>query len=144
MGRVKVEIGPVATPSADAWFEYATEALLDLRSLDDSGIDPAALAAFESLLEEWSETDRSGGTFHWIGEESPEQVEFLMRSLFRAGLAIEHAANLGQATLRPPEADEFHMVLVGEVLALLQVEGDAHQQFVASLREEWGIAARQQ
>jgi hypothetical protein len=66
-----------------------------------------------------------------------------MRSLYRAGLAIEHATNLGLATLRPPEADEFHMVLVGEVLALLQAEGDAHEQFVASLRDEWGIAARQ-
>jgi hypothetical protein len=143
MGRVRVEIGPVATPSADAWFEYAAVAIAELHGLEQTGLDPSALAAFESLLAEWVVVDRSGGTFHWIGDESAEQVEILMRSLYRAGLAIEHAANIGQATIRPPEADEFHMVLVGEVLALLQAEGETHEQFVASLRDEWGIAGRQ-
>ena len=74
-------------------------------------------------------------------EEEPERVAYLMRSLYRAGLAIEHAEHLGRARLRPPEADEFHMVLVGQVLAMLAAEGDAHLHFVAGLREEWGVAA---
>lgn len=142
---MRVQIGPVTQGSAVAWLDYAAGAVDDLAQIADPRLDGAALDAFRELLAAWRATvePRHGGPFLWIGEEDPDRVEFLIQSLYRAGLAVEHAANLGQARLRPPEADEFHMVLVGEVLALLHAEGPAHAQFVESLREEWDVASRQ-
>ncbi len=78
----------------------------------------------------------------WIGEDTAEHVEFLMAALYQAGLAMERASRLGKATLRPPEADEFHMMLVGEVLSVLRTEGPSHDQFVEALRSEWDVARR--
>jgi hypothetical protein len=140
---VKVQLGPIAKDQAVAWLEYADDALADLRVMREPTIHPSALDAFGDMLREWNAAlldDRP--EWVWIGEDTAEHVEFLMAALYQAGLAMERASRLGKASLRPPEADEFHMMLVGEVLTVLSTEGPSHDQFVESLRVEWGIARR--
>ncbi|MGZ6999955.1 MAG: hypothetical protein ACXVLZ_17150, partial [Acidimicrobiia bacterium] len=78
--------------------------------------------------------------FHWTTDQPPERVEFLMQSLYSAGLEIERGAAAGTMTLRPPEADEFHIVMVQQVLATLERQDRSNAEFVASLRNEWNVA----
>lgn len=139
---MRIEIGPVPTASAAAWLDYATGAVAVLRTHRPATLSTEALDAFDELLTEWRSTLAPGQLFHWVVEESPERVEFLMKSLYEAGLAIEALHESGQAALRPAAADEFHVCLVNQVLASLEHEGPAHGQFVESLREEWGVAGR--
>jgi hypothetical protein len=138
---VKVQLGPLAKDKVVAWLEYADDALADLRTMREPTIHPSALDAFDDMLHQWNAAllDEEHD-WVWIGEDDAEHVEFLMAALYQAGLAMERASRLGKATLRPPEADEFHMMLVGEVLAVLRTEGPTHDQFVDSLRSEWGVA----
>jgi hypothetical protein len=140
---VQVQLGPIAKDQAVIWLEYADDALADLRGMREPTIHPSALDAFADMLREWNGAvldDRA--EWVWIGEDTAEHVEFLMAALYQAGLAMERASRLGKATLRPPEADEFHMMLVGEVLTVLKAEGPSHGQFVESLRAEWEVARR--
>ena len=43
--------------------------------------------------------------------------------------------------LRPTAADEFHVVLVRQVLDTLALESRSNEEFVESIRNEWLIAA---
>ncbi len=138
-----VEIGPVSRASARAWFDYATDALAELRAAHPGTVPASALDRFGSLLVEWREcadaTDPAG-PFHWDTDEPPERVEFLMKALYTAGLEIERGAAEGTMTLRPAAADEFHIVMVQQVLATLERQDRSNAEFVESLRNEWTIA----
>jgi acetyl-CoA acetyltransferase len=57
-----------------------------------------------------------------------------------AGLEIERGAAEGRMTLRPAEADEFHIVMVQQVLDTLAHQGRSNAEFVESLRNDWLIA----
>jgi hypothetical protein len=137
-----VEIGPVSRASARAWLDYAAVAIGELRVSEDPKVPPAALDRFEALLGQWRTAAARRGPFHWSTDESPERVEFLMNALYAAGLEIEHGAATGAMTLRPPEADEFHIVLVQQVLDTLARQGGSNAEFVDSLRNDWVIARK--
>ncbi|MGZ8765471.1 MAG: hypothetical protein ACXW2C_07260 [Acidimicrobiia bacterium] len=139
---MNVEVGPVSHASAVAWLDYATEALADLRTAPASPVSPHALELFADLLAEWRAIAATDDRWRWTAEMAPEKVEFLIRALYEAGLVIEHESAAKRARLRPPEADEFHVVLVECVLAALEAEGGSSAQFVESLRNEWDIARR--
>src|SRR5438128_2604112 len=115
MEDVIIEIGPVAHQSAAAWIDYAGDVMGDLRRVGDAGVSPEALEAFSELLDQWQAQLGHDGPFDWVGDESPDRVEFLMRALYHAGLAIERESQSGRSRLRPEDADEFHMALVGKV-----------------------------
>lgn len=139
---VRVEIGPVSRASARAWFDYATEALADLRAAHAGTVPASALDRFGSLLVEWQACADAApdAPFHWETDEPPERVEFLMKALYTAGLEIERGAVEGTMTLRPAAADEFHLVMVQQVLATLERQDRSNAEFVESLRNEWTIA----
>ncbi len=133
-----IEIGPVSRASALAWLEYGTYAIGELRRLQPSTIASSAINGFEELIAAW----RSAATedpFHWTTDEPPERVEYLMRALYLAGLEIEEGTTRGMK-LRPAAADEFHIVLVRQVLDTLAHEGQSNAEFVDSLRNDWRIA----
>jgi hypothetical protein len=67
-------------------------------------------------------------------------VKYLLYGLFAAGEVTEREAAAGRAALRPTAADEFHVVLVREVLSALEHESDADAHFAKELRDQWGIA----
>jgi hypothetical protein len=133
-----VEIGPVSCVSARAWVAYATETLAVLRTLDD--LSPSVLDAFADLLEAWRPIAAGIDAFRWVGDETPERVKYLLHGLYTAGLVTEREAAQGRAHLRPAVADEFHYVLVREVLEALEHESDADAHFVKELRDVWGVA----
>ena len=54
------------------------------------------------------------------------------------GLVVEAEHEAGRLPLRPPAADEFHHMVVKQVLAEIEVEGPAFAQFVEGLRGETG------
>jgi hypothetical protein len=140
---MRVEIGPVSRASALAWLDYGSRAIAELRAAPARTVPASALDRFESLISEWRETAASSDPatpFHWVTDEPPERVEFLMKALYTAGLEIERGAAAGTMTLRPPEADEFHILMVQQVLATLEREDRSNAEFVESLRNEWTIA----
>lgn len=135
-----VQIGPVSSESAVAWLDYADVVVETLRDLDHSGVDEAAIGSFANLLGEWRPIAEASDEFLWRSEETPERVEFLMHSLRRAGDAVEREANSsGADLLRPPEADEFHLRLVRDVLAALEAHGDGCASFALEMRATWGL-----
>ena len=133
-----IEIGPVSRTSARAWLEYATVALGELRTSETPRVPDRALDRFAELIPSW----RRAGPFHWSTDESPEKVEFLMQALYSAGLEIERGAAEGRMTLRPAAADEFHIVMVQQVLDTLSHQGRSNAEFVESLRNDWLIARK--
>lgn len=137
---VQVEIGPVSSESARAWIDYATETLDVLRKTDDPRLPPPVLDAFAELLDTWRPIAQTAEPFRWSSRESPERVQFLLYALYVAGLVTEREAAAGLAHLRPPATDEFHFVLVREILATLEHESDADAHFAQELRNIWGIA----
>jgi hypothetical protein len=137
---VQVEIGPVSSQSARAWIEYATETLDMLRKTDDPRLPSPVLDAFADLLDAWRPIARKSKPFRWSSREAPERVQFLVYALYVAGLVIEREAAAGRAHLRPMAADEFHFVLVREVLAALARESEADAHFAEELRNVWGVA----
>ena len=141
MVDVHIELGPASSVSARAWVEYADETLAAVRQLEGIAIAPDAFDRFEALLESWRPITERDEPFHWEFDESPEQAAFLMEALFRVGLIVEAAATEGRARLRPPEADEFHVMLVHAVLATLEVDSAASSHFVDELRVQWGVAS---
>ena len=139
---MRIEVGPVSAASAQAWIAYAADMLVLLRALPVGEVPAAALDAFATLLDEWRPIAQSGDRFRWAKDESPEQVKYLINALFVAGTLIEREADSGHAQLRPPEADEFHVVLVQDVLRSLEQQGDADAHFVKEMRDVWPIARR--
>lgn len=140
---MRVEIGPVSRVSALAWLDYAADALAELRAARAGTVPTSALDRFGSLLDEWRETAATtdpATPFHWEADQPPERVEFLMKALYTAGLEIERGAAAGTMTLRPPAADEFHILMVRQVLATLERQDRSNAEFVESLRNEWTIA----
>jgi hypothetical protein len=140
---VRIEIGPVSRTSALTWIDYATDALDELRAAHPGTVPTSALDRFGSLLTDWRESAATSDPttpFHWETDEPPERVEFLMKALYTAGLEIERGAAAGTMTLRPPAADEFHIVMVQQVLATLARQDRSNAEFVESLRNEWTIA----
>jgi hypothetical protein len=139
---VKIEIGPVSRSSALAWLDYGTDAIADLRRVAPTTIASSAIDGFETLIDAWRAAAAAPGPFHWETEETPERVEYLMKALYMAGLEIEQGIELHGMKLRPTAADEFHIVLVRQVLDTLATEGRSNAEFVESLRNEWLIARR--
>ncbi len=134
-----IEIGPVSQASALAWLDYGTYAVTELRRARPSSIAASAIDGFEELIDAW----RSAATqdpFHWTTDETPERVEYLMKALYMAGLEIEDGTATRGLKLRPAAADEFHIVLVRQVLDTLAHEGQSNAEFVEALRNEWLIA----
>jgi hypothetical protein len=137
-----IEIGPVSAASARAWIAYATEMVALLRALPEPHLPAPALEGFVELLDEWRPLADHEEAFRWSGDTDPARAKFLLNSLYRAGLIIEAEAEAGHATLRPAAADEFHFLLVHEVLEALEKESEADAQFVEGLRSVWGVARR--
>ena len=137
---MKIEIGPVARASALAWLDYAADAVIDLRRVAPKTLTRSAIDGFESLIATWRIAAARPGPFHWQTDEPPERVEFLMKALYQAGLEIEDGIEHHGMRLRPATADEFHIVLVRQVLDTLRLEGRSNAEFVDSLRNDWHIA----
>jgi len=139
---VRIELGPCSSGSAQAWIAYATEVLDVLRGLPEDQLPPRVLDGFAALVDEWRPIAQRSTPFRWSSDEPPERAQYLLNALYRAGLIIEREAACGRARLRPASADEFHVLLVREVLDELEHESDADAQFVAQMRNVWGIARR--
>lgn len=139
---MRIELGPCSPGSARAWIDYATEVLPLLRSLPPGEIPPRALDAFASLVEEWRPIAARAEPFRWSSEEPPERVQYLVNALYLAGVLVEREAAHGRTRLRPAAADEFHVVLVHEVLDALAHGTDGDVQFVEQMRNVWDIARR--
>ena len=137
-----IEIGPVSRQSAVAWLDYATVAVGELRSSETPRVPDRAIDKFEELVGQWRRAAKPAGAFHWSAELPPEKVEFLMNALYSAGLEIERGAAEGRMTLRPAAADEFHIVMVQQVLDTLALQGGSNAEFVESLRNDWLIARK--
>jgi hypothetical protein len=137
---VQVDIGPVTSTSARAWIAYASDTLVDLRELPEIDIVAGALDAFAELLDEWRPIAERAEPFRWVSEEPLERVTYLLNALYWAGTIVEREAATGRAHLRPPEADEFHIVLVRAALTALEQGSEADAHFVEELRGVWGIA----
>ncbi len=138
---VRVEIGPVGRDTAVAWIAYGRRVVTHLSATASAGRAPV-LARFGSLLDEFETAAAPGAPFHWTADAPPEEVEFLMKGLYEIGLVVESEHAAGHLPLRPPEADEFHHMIVQQVLAAVEVEGPAFAQFVEGLRSEWGVAGK--
>ena len=139
---MRFELGPVSSASAQAWIAYATDMLVVLRTLPEPPLAPRVLDAFASLIDEWRPIAQGANPFRWSTEERPERAQYLINALYVAGTVVEHEAAFGRAHLRPAMADEFHIVLVREVLDALEHESEADAHFVQEMRNVWGIARR--
>ena len=139
---MRVEIGPVSSDSARAWIAYAEETLTVLQRLTEQALAPNALEGFASLLDEWRPIAEGDKPFRWSSEENPERAKYLLNALYWAGTIVEREAEAGRAQLRPEVADEFHILLIHEVLDALEHESDADAHFVEELRNVWGVARR--
>ena len=137
-----IEIGPVSRESAVAWLDYATVAVGELRGSETPRVPDRAIDKFEELVTQWRQAAQPDGPFHWSADLPPEKIEFLMNALYSAGLEIERGAAEGRMTLRPAAADEFHIVMVHQVLDTLALQGGSNAEFVESLRNDWLIARK--
>lgn len=140
---VQVEIGPVGGDSVLAWVGYARRVLDHVSRLQGISLGPEDFARLEALVDEWESTARPGQTFHWLARRDTEEVEFLLKALLEVGNVTEDEHAAGRLDLRPPEADEFHLTLVRQMLTELAAEGESCAQFAESLREQWGVAAQE-
>jgi hypothetical protein len=141
---MRVEIGPVALPSAEAWLEYATDVLAELRA-DPSAVASDVLDGFSKYVDDWqatadAEAARNDAVFRWSGEARPETVEYLVLALYRLGVKFTEEEDSGLRAPQPQLAQKFHRVLVLSVLAALEREGEAEAHFVEQLREVWSTA----
>lgn len=140
-GRVRIEVGPVAQRSAEAWLGYAESVVESLRGNPAGRAPEEVLDAFVELIGIWRSVEPEGDRFHWVGERPPDEVEYMINALYEAGLAVEQAHAEGLAELRPAEADEFHYALVNQVLAALEAEGGSETQLAEILRQHWDVAS---
>jgi len=141
---VRVDIGPVPLPNAQAWLDYAGGVIAELRR-DPRAVTSDVLDAFSKYVDDWqatadAETARHDEVFRWSGEALPETVEYLVFALYRLGMRLTEEEDSGLRAPRPPAAAKFHTVLVRSVLAALEHEGAAEAQFVRQLREVWAPA----
>src|SRR3954462_1564961 len=141
---MRVEIGPVLLPSAQAWLDYASGVVDELRHAP-GGVTSDVLAAFSKYIDDWSatahaEAARHEEVFRWNGEAPPETVEYLVFALYRLGARLSAEADSGLRPPHPPATAKFHGVLVRSVLSALEREGEAEAHFVRQLREVWGAA----
>ncbi|HOT78987.1 MAG TPA: hypothetical protein PKY13_03320 [Microthrixaceae bacterium] len=136
---MRVEIGPVGVDTAVAWIAYGRRCVDHLAAANRPS-RANVLDRFHSLLDEFADAASAGNPFHWVTDVSPEEVEFVMKGLFEIGLVVEAEHEAGRLPLRPPAADEFHHMVVKQVLAEIEAEGPAFAQFVEGLRGEWGVA----
>jgi hypothetical protein len=139
---VQVDVGPISSASARAWIEYATNMLTLLRTLSEQELPSRALDAFASLLDQWRPLAQGDKPFRWVTDETPDRAKYLLNALFVAGTLIEKEVTAGRAHLRPAAADEFHVILVQDVLRALEQESRADAQFVRQMRNVWDIARR--
>jgi hypothetical protein len=119
---------------------YASDTLIELREQRDIELIAGALDAFAELLDEWRPIAERAEPFRWVGDAPPEQVQYLLNALYWAGPIVQREATGGRVRLRPPEADEFHVVLVQAALTALEHESEADAHFVGELRGVWRIA----
>ena len=136
---MRVEIGPVGGDTAVAWIAYGRRVVDHLRP-DAPPTRRSVLDRFAGLLDEFGSIAAPGTPFLWETEISPEEVEFVMKGLFEIGLVVEAEHDAGRLALRPAAADEFHHLVVRQVLAEIETEGPAFAQFVDGLRADWGVA----
>jgi hypothetical protein len=113
-----------------------------LRALPAGQVPERALDTFESLLDEWRPIASRSAPFRWATEQPSERIQYLINALYLAGVAIEHEAEAGRARIRPHAADEFHVVLVHEVLDALAHGSHGDLQFVEQMRNVWDVARR--
>lgn len=139
---MQVEIGPVGGDSVLAWAKYARRVLDHVAHVPGLSLGPDDLARLRGLVDEWESSARPGQPFHWTQRRETEEVEFLLKALLEIGNVTEEEHAAGRLELRPPEADEFHLTLVRQMLTELASEGPSCAQFAESLREQWGVAAR--
>jgi hypothetical protein len=111
-----------------------------LKELHDPSLPAPVLHGFAGLLDAWRPIAAGLEPFHWSGDVPAERVQYLLRGLYLSGEVVEREAAAGRARLRPAVADEFHLVLVREVLDALEHESDADAHFVRELRNVWRIA----
>jgi hypothetical protein len=137
-----VEVGPVSPQSARAWVAYAGDTLAELRGLPHIEAVAGALDGFAELLDEWRPIAERPEPFRWVSDQPAERVKYLLNALYWSGIIVEREVPSGRAHLRPPEADEFHFVLVHSALGALEQESDSDAHFVAELRGVWGVAGR--
>jgi hypothetical protein len=137
---VEVDVGPVSPASARAWIAYASDTLAQLRDRLELELIAGVLEAFDARLDEWRSIAERAEPFRWVSDEPPERVQYLLNALYWTGTIVEREAAAGRARLRPPEADEFHVVLVHAALTALEHESEADAHFVEELRGVWGIA----
>jgi hypothetical protein len=141
---MRVEIGPVAIHSAEAWLDYAAGVIGELRDQPRT-VSSDVLDAFSKYVDDWkatadAEVAHHDQVFRWSGEAKPETVEYLVFALYRLGVQLTEEEDTGRRPPRPAEAARFHTVLVRSVLAALEGEGSAEAQFVRQLREVWAPA----
>jgi hypothetical protein len=142
---MRVEIGPVALPSAQAWLQYAAGVIEELRGTPRSTVTSDVLDAFSKYVDDWqatadAEAARDDEVFRWSGDALPETVEYLVFALYKLGQHLTEEQNSGLRPPRPAAAAKFHTVLVRSVLVALEHEGEAEAQFVQQLREVWAPA----
>jgi hypothetical protein len=141
---MRVEIGPVALGSAQAWLDYAATVIEELR-LDPGAVTSDVVASFSKYVDDWratadAEAARHEEVFRWNGEAPPETVEYLVFALYRLGMRLTEEEASGVRAPRPPATAKFHGVLVRSVLVALEREGNAEAHFVRQLREVWAPA----
>jgi hypothetical protein len=136
---VRVEIGPVSGASAVAWIAYG-RSVVDHLGPSAPPTRRGVLDRFTELLDSFSAIASPAGSFSWATDVDPEEAEFLMKGLFEIGLVVEAEHAAGHIPLRPAVADEFHHMVVRQVLAEIETEGPAFAQFVEGLRADWGVA----
>ena len=123
-----------------AWIAYASDTLTELRERPDIDVIAGALDAFAALLDEWRPIADRAELFRWVGDAPPERVQYLLNALYWTGTIVQREAPAGHVRLRPPETDEFHLVLVQAAMTALERESEADAHFVEELRGVWPIA----
>jgi hypothetical protein len=141
---MRVEIGPVPLPNAQAWLDYAAGVIGELRR-DPRAVTSDVLDSFSKYVDDWQatanvEAARHDEVFRWNGEAMPETVEYLVFALYRLGVRLTAEEESGLRPPRPAAAAKFHGVLVRSVLTALEREGEGEAHFVRQLREVWGPA----
>jgi hypothetical protein len=141
---MRVEIGPVPLPSAQAWLDYASGVIGELRD-SPRAVTSDVLDAFANYVDEWqatadTESERHDDVFRWNGVAKPETVEYLVFALYRLGLRLTDEEESGSREPPSPAAMKFQRVLVLSVLGALEREGEAEAHFVQQLREVWDTA----
>ena len=141
---MRVEIGPVSGRSAAVWLDYGRKVVEHVSSMAAPAVSDGSLGRFSALLDQWDpQVEQGDGDFRWAADMSPEEVEFIMKGLYEVGLVVEAESAAGRLGLRPPEADEFHYVVVRQVLAQIESLGPANAQFVEGLRADWRVAGEE-